>query len=543
MRGLGLALSLLLSSLASAGDFRNYEDAVAKSQWREATEIAMDLAARNPSLGSVGRMKAAYALFQAGYPNSALSVLAQIPAAGWKAMPSGETRLTEMAVLIQKKVPLAILPGRLDQANPQAASEMIRSELLFARGRAAFERRDTAEAQRWLEQVPRQSRLFAHARYLLGALAVRAGDTATAEREFSQVFEPSVLQQSTEFWRDVSAQMAENWGGNVRVYLDTQELIAENARLGELAALGLARTAYMRRDFPGALAYYSRVRSDSRFAPRASLERIWALLALNRHEEAQNLAGQLAVDQKRFEALEARVVRAIVLTDVGRTEEARRELDGFRLWAHQIREGIGTYEATRAEHGLPAFLLTDFADDKRITATLAYQKDVRDEVDRLRREDARLYPSFRSFAAALEPLVLQARDLNGRLVHVWLEKRKQDLDRLSVQATLVEIETYLEDRERLRKEFRALGQVSERQQADHDERLEMLLRKVVKNTDDLTARGRVKNLRLEMRHSELLWELGSAVAVLAQSRRDKRMDEEASAPRNRAFLKAKEIVA
>ncbi len=542
-RALLFSLFLFLSLRAQAANdlFKNYDNAAAKNQWKQAVEIALDVANHNPSARSLARLKASYALFQAGFPNSALTVLSQIPLVDWKNLPEGENHFVEIASLVQKKVPLAILPGRLEQANPQATSPLLKSEVLFARGRAALESGKLDDARNFLSQVPRQSRLYAHAHFLLGTIAVKRKDYASSEKEFSLVFEPSVLQQSTEFWRDVSAQMAQSWGGNVRIYLDTNELILENARLGELAAMGLARVSYAKQDFNGALGFYGRIPVSSRYYSRAGLERIWTLLALNRHEEAQALAGQLAIDGNRFESLEAKVLRAIVLTDVARTEEARQELDAFRGIAKTVREGIRLYESTRAEHGLPAFLQTDFSEDKRLNQLGAYQKEVRDEMDHLRREDARLFPSFARFAVSLEPLVTEARDLRGKLMHEWIEKRKQDLDRLAVQASLVEIETYLEDREKLRNEYRSLTNITEEQQREHDERLEKLLRKVVQRTDELTAKTHEQNLRLEMRQAELLWELGSAVTILSQTKKDAKLDKEADSLKNRAYQTAKAI--
>ena len=188
-----------------------FEAAFAEGQWDEAAEIAYETVLKDPNAG-LAKLKGAYALFQKGLPNAALMLIKRISPSQWKEYPQGQDRFVEIVSLFQKKVPLNILPGRLDQANIEDVSPYLRDEILFAKGRVAFEAKQSALASSYLQRISKGSRFYGQAHYLIATMAVQVGDYKTAATEFSAVFNPTVYEQSSEFWRDMGAQTTSHWG-------------------------------------------------------------------------------------------------------------------------------------------------------------------------------------------------------------------------------------------------------------------------------------------------------------------------------------------
>src|SRR5690606_1206415 len=69
-----------------------------------------------------------------------------------------------------------------DQLPPDAANE-----LLYLQGRERYDAHDWEGALRFFEQVGRQSRFYANARYLQGVIAAQAGELETAESHFCAI--------------------------------------------------------------------------------------------------------------------------------------------------------------------------------------------------------------------------------------------------------------------------------------------------------------------------------------------------------------------
>src|SRR5262249_21138370 len=154
-------------------------------------EMAYEIGARNQA--TLPRLRGAFALIQKGFSNSALRFLKEISVQEWRQLPEDQERFGEIVALFQKKVPLEALPGRLDQLDASKASPYLRDEILYARGREAFDRRQVPAAKSFLGAVSKRSRYYGEARYLLGSLAITAGDFSGASAEFSKVFEPAVF--------------------------------------------------------------------------------------------------------------------------------------------------------------------------------------------------------------------------------------------------------------------------------------------------------------------------------------------------------------
>jgi TolA-binding protein len=526
LRLVSAALSLGASGTALAGaTLDDLNHSISKQQWNEAVEISQEILGRSPTQYEA-KLKEAYALFQKGYSNSALLVLKSIPRGAWSKIPQGGDRLGEIVLLFQKKVPLSLLPARIDELSVSEDNPMLRDEIRFGRGRQAFLQKQYGSAREHLEAIPKNSRYFAGARYLLGSIAIQSGDYKLASSELAKVFEPAVLDQNSEFWNDLSAQMTSHWGANLRVELDSEGLTAA-ANAGELALLGLGRISYATRDYASALAYYGKIAPASRDYPRAQLEKVWTLLQMNDHERAQKEAAALSVNVQSFESFEAKPLRALILTDAGRTEEARAELDSFFGLEKTARKAMEEFRETRVAAALPEFLKSDLTHDLRLKSLSKFGTTLDAEEKALRAEDAALFPVYGSLLSQLGPLKLEAAALERKLTDERVDQRLKDLDRLSFQAKLIRVETFLEDRERLRAEFKAMPSVTEVQRKEHDERLAALLASAVDGADALLPGAGAITPQLKLRQSELLWELATAQAILDQGAAKKRFDSDA----------------
>ncbi len=494
-------------------------------KWEDAVQVAHVLANTRSASAPSARLRAAFSLFQLGLPNSGLLMLRRMTPEMWRSLPEGPDRLVEIVSLFQQRVPLALLPGKMEQIDPASVAPYLRDEVRFARGRAAFEKRDLKTAEQELTQISQASRYFGLARYLLGCVRVLRKDYKAASSEFSRLFEANFFSQSSEFWRDIGSQITSHWGVTLKVMFDGEALSQTN-RAGELSLLALARSAYAAKDFEQALLHYSKVAPGSRYAAVATLEKTWTLLALNRHEEAQKVARDLSVEARDFEAIQAQPLRALILADSGKTEEAREQITRFIATAKELRAAIADYETTGNETKLPDALKLDLDRDVRLRTLRSYLTSIQQELTALRQRDPRLFPVFTLLASELALAESQAQSAANALVKELVSRRKSDLTRLSVQARLILAETFLEDRELLRTEFKKLIEsgltVPPEKQEEHDRRLAELLARAVEETEQILRGGSLpQELRLRFRQSELLWELGSARMMLAQIKSDK----------------------
>jgi tetratricopeptide (TPR) repeat protein len=536
-----LAGAPAISARGEDGALDGLERSIQAGKWNEAAQGARDILRKDPK-STMARIKGAYALFQLGFSNSALVLLSQIKPEEWRSMPEGKDRLAEVVSLLQKKVPMNILPSRMDQVSLETASPFLIDEIRYNKGRVAFEKGHVAEARQVMEAIPQRSRFFAQAHYLLGTMAVKAHDPATAQAEFSKVFLPSVFEQSTEIWHDINTQISSHWGAQVKVAFDG-ELVNESKRVGELSVLALARVEYGRKDYSLANQYYNRIGPDSRYYPRATLEKVWALLNLKKHSEAESTAAALSLNESSFESFEARPLRALVLTDASRTDEARHDIEEFRRISTQAVKSIEDYRDGNPLTGLPLFLQNELGSDTRLSSLARYQQELQDELTALRAADQKTFPCFREFAASLEPMLAQTKSLQHKLIADHVHQRLADMRSLFLRADLIRVETYLEDREKLRAEFRGMKEVDEQKQLEHDHRLFELMMMAVAGVDAIfKAHPHLSEPRLEFRQSELLWELGNISAIIGQTKQDKKFMSEGEAYKKRSLRTAQDVL-
>ena len=511
-----LALALWASSSLRAQDLMPHlEEAFQKQQWNAVIQTSVEVLRRNPA-NAQARVRGAFALIQRGYPNAALNMLKRMSLADWKSIPADMKQLVEIVALFQKKVPIISLPARIDQLNEAEASTFLQDEIRFAKGRAAFERGDSDRAKATLEMVGKGSRYFGPACYLQGSILVKKGDLPGAAKFFALTFEPQVLQQTTEFWNDVGAKTTEQFGTSLDVNMDTDVLRKTN-QIGELAIMATARVLMTQKQFDAAVAQYAKLPPSSPLFTRARLETVWAMLQLDKHEEAAKAAADLSNDDTHFESLEARPIRALILTDSEKRSRAGPKIMRFLNVYKQNKKAPLKYRQFPTAESLPAYIRGDMKDDVRISSIEAYQKMLQKEIQALQREDRMLFPTFWAMAQDLEPLISQSRQYANQLVIDQVDRRLKDLERLSVQGRLIVAETYLEERESLRAQFKNKG-VNEEAQDAHDRELVKLLLEAIKEVDVARESMKTRNLSLEFRQSELLWELSSASAFLKNKR-------------------------
>ena len=242
-----LILFFSLMPLAFASTTPSLESALQSGHWNEAAQTALETLDRSGQDSEL-RMKTAYALFQRGFPNAALLILSKMRPSDWKAVPQGQDRFAEVVALMQKTIPLNLMPSRLEQVVIEDAAPALQDEIRFARGREAFEKNNFGIAIGFLNQIPVRSRFYAQARYILATISVKSENYKAATAELTKLFEPTVLEQSTEFWREMSAQMTSHWGTNLKIMFDSSSL-AESKKTAELAVLAMARIAYATKDF------------------------------------------------------------------------------------------------------------------------------------------------------------------------------------------------------------------------------------------------------------------------------------------------------
>jgi|GEM_PF-2905166 len=535
-----IGLTLAAASLFAAADplTAHFDNMFAQGKWSAAAEAAHEILLRKPSDISI-RLQGAYALFQKGYPNAALAMLRPVSKDAWKSVPKEQQRLAELLALYQKKVPLTVLSTRLEQMDANGASPALRDEILFNQGRSLLEEKKNAQAETVLTQIQKGSRYYAPASYLMASLAAQKKDYKTAREFFSRVFDSNVLDQSQEFWKDLGAQDVKKLNSALSVSMDT-DLLNSTKRVGELAVLGMARVAYAQKDFSSALANYDRIPPTSPFYPKARLEKLWSWLSMERHDQAAEAAKELMADDKYFESIEARPIRALILADAKNTKEARAEIQAFFETYKAFKDALAQYRRFPDVKNLPPFLVTDLELDTRITDLKEYQKRLKAEIAALRGEERQLYPVFGSYGSELEPLVSQTQNLITKYTEAQIDRRLANFEALFIQAKLISAETFLEDREQLRVSFAGKG-TTEEDQNKHDEQLVGLLTTAVNEVDEAMNITRTKNIALEFRQSELLWELSSAIAIIAQVTKNDKLEAQADGYRRRSLGIAQDI--
>lgn len=158
---------------------------------------------------------------------------------------------------LRAAVPEAELP-------PDAANE-----LLYLQGRARYDAHDWEGALRFFEQVGRQSRFYASARYLQGVIAAQAGELQAAEDHFCAIATTPDTDQFT-FFVD-------------RRYFEIRDL----------TWLALGRVAHEGRRPEDAFYYYFQVPQDAARVSEALFEGAWAMYEGDDHDTALDLLDQL----------------------------------------------------------------------------------------------------------------------------------------------------------------------------------------------------------------------------------------------------------
>jgi hypothetical protein len=426
-------IEILVDSLIELGRFN------------DAAVLSYDLFLKNPQEDEY-ILKGAFSLFQMGYSSSALIFLKYIPSEHWKKIGLRSDHFLEIISLLQKKVPLSLLKGRLELIDEAGVPSYLQDELKYAKGRAAFERRDYSNARILLSSINSSSGFNARAQYLLAVMELKEKKYSVSSEYFSKVFDLNLLQQSSEFWSDMTAQVSSHWGTSLRVNLNT-ELLLDNALISELTMLALARVAYSEKLFEIALSRYSKIQPSSRFYNRAQLETVWTLLSLNRHDEAQKLALSLGSSDFGFESIEARITRALVLTDSHRTSEARESLTEFDLLYKEIQSDLKKSELDPSF--FPSVLEHELASDQRIVVLDQYETSLSKELLEVGDQERQKSKVFSFLRPKLLELLKQIASLKLSLRMEHVSRRLSDLKKLKMNANLIRAETYLDDRDQM----------------------------------------------------------------------------------------------
>lgn len=165
---------------------------------------------------------------------------------------------------------LAAAIERLSAVAPEEAlGPDARNERRYLLGRERYDAQDWEGATRELEQVGRQSRFYANARYLLGVIAAQAGRLEAAEAQFCSIATTSDTDQYTFF---VDQRYFE---------------------IRDLTWLALGRVAHEGRRPEDAFYYYFQVPQDSDRVSRALFEAAWSMYEGGEHDTAIDLLDQL----------------------------------------------------------------------------------------------------------------------------------------------------------------------------------------------------------------------------------------------------------
>jgi tetratricopeptide (TPR) repeat protein len=160
--------------------------------------------------------------------------------------------------------------ARLTAVLPAGASPDAANELLYLQGRARYDVRDWDGAVGFFEQVGRQSRFYANARYLQGVIAAQAAQLPEAESHFCAIASTPDTDQFT-FFVD-------------RRYFEIRDL----------TWLALGRVAHEGRRGSDAFYYYFQVPQDSERVAEALFESAWSMYEGDDHDTALDLLDQLA---------------------------------------------------------------------------------------------------------------------------------------------------------------------------------------------------------------------------------------------------------
>ncbi len=486
---LTLPLLAALSAYATP-TVQDLESASSKNQWEQAAETAHEILIHDIRQNTA-KWEGARALFQLDLPHSALFFLKRIPREQWANVPQGNDRLAELSAIFRGWVPLTNLPDKMDQLRAENATH-----------------------------------------YLLGSTAVAAKKYDEANSEFSKILTTP----------PVTNPLAKSDWGAKAAQLATANVAQQAQTLRELAQLGLARVAYATHQYDKALSFYNSIPANSPNFSRSSVEKIWTIVQLKRFPEALQLTSPLIDSDHSIEAIQARSIRALILADLGKTEDSRREIDRFISQYEKAKTSVEKFSTSQDSSVFPDFIQGTLTTDFKIASLNRYIESLQKEIERLQTSDHRPYPVFSFLAENLEPLLQTAKAKLAQTTEAKVNELQLKLEQLYVQAKLIKAETYLTDREQLRNISRQSGSLSDKTKLKLDTELAELLQDSVSEVDEAIAKTKTRHLTLEFRQAELLWELSGAESTLAAKNGSAPDNEKASGYQRRALRIAQDIV-
>jgi hypothetical protein len=208
------------------------------------------------------------------------------------------------------------------------------SELAYLRGLAAYEAKDLAGAKRELARVGKDSRFYASAAYLLGAIAAQERRYADAEKHFCSVAGQGKRERFSFF------------------------VDGRFFPVRDLSWLGLGRVAHETRRPEDAFYYYFQVPNDSPRVAEALFEAAWASYEGRDHDTALDGLDQLDARFPRSpRAAEAAVLRGYVHLARCEFGAAERALLGFeQRFAPVVQEADQLLQSPTARSELYAAL-------------------------------------------------------------------------------------------------------------------------------------------------------------------------------------------
>lgn len=509
-RALYCLLCALCATRGIAATPAELESAFQAGRWDDTIQAAYDLLRQSPELADA-KLKGAYALFQKRYKTSALKWLRGVSPKEWESVPDGWDKLMEILALFKEGVPAGLAPWTPEKAALAKTSPYLKDELYFALGREAMARHDDASALEMLAAVSASSRFRAQARYTLGALLVKQGEVAKAERELSLLADSEAPGKAGEF----GAKISSHWGQALRALVE-DDARSRTATAGELATLALARLAYAKGDFAGALSHYAEIAPDSRFAGRAGVESAWALVLLGRYDEAAATAAKAARGRYHFTSVKARLVRALALAYAGHGPEARDEADAFVRAAEPYREALVQFERVPDAELLPEALKEESLEDSRLRALARYQRELKGEITALGKESVDQFPAYGRMAVELIGIEQEAQVETNRRTAEYFTGWSASLERMILQARLVRAESYLAEADRARAALAAARGADVRK--DAEERVQELVGKAVAEQARALKDTKEPLPNVELRQAELQWELGKREEALAAAK-------------------------